>query len=1407
MPIPNILRNWRPKKATIQEQIVEELARLEETKEIPEEERPELPRWQPPEQRLEAPPMEAPPVEVTPPTPQVRHPSPLHRPARPTRIEARPQPQVEPQVPVTPQIPQREFELWEQPAKWAEQAMGVVGEGISKVPVLPKVLEWIAPAFKWIHEKIEVPFASMITSPWSPDLPWRKGESWLDHQKRSYQAWKAPTYVKGLAEFAMPLWWAPWFMWAGKGAKALGVGAKIARASADILARSGKIGKVVLPASKAMDDTFFKRDFSRTVAQWAEGKPILHQIVQRAGGAAAFVKSGILKDPVEIVKRALVKRAIIRDMRSGANAIWMNRLQRFGDPVKLLNIADDGLMGSVKTTVKEASLYVDDVLEDILKGGTTYKIIGKEANQYVKALKGVVDEIYELASKEGVKIPKEKILHRIVKGKTVPANIVDDVLRVTTNEGIPITRGALQNILNSKLTFDGVIDDIVNSAAKQGISVSRDKLVKGLTKYKKLIETGVFEPTEYGALFEMARHHRLMMEGVEAGVKYGVNPNENIQSMINHYIKRIAEKRFTDEVGALGKTALERYALQFPDEAARILDLGSRRLAAKHALQSVNRIFSYRGRAIPPATMVKIRRGLPEVAERIEQALTLAPAQVDEVIRGISRETWKALKINPREFKVALAQFNKTPGRILLREIDDTIRQFNVTGKVANEAIEKVNKTAYRLNKASYDDALRVVQREADGIIKTTRGELAPLMLNRKNYLLQYGGRQVFGDLARFRRHPVFKDKIFPREVVRRVEAALGDQGNRWIAGMERVSATGRMTVASLDFSAPFIQGLPSLGLLPVAWAKTVRKQFEFFLQPRKLYEFLDSPVQKAVRAERIAYGASAGAFEFFEVLGAVQRGIARIPIVGRPLRQVIRQTYGRTEAAFTGFGEVARNYLWMALKKPGMSDDVLRDLARSIDRMTGVMSIEALGIGLTQKQFEGAWMFFSPRYTRAGLAYVGDMFKGGITGATARQSLGGLLGGGLAMYYGICSVLGQQPNLDPRSARFMTVKIGDDHFGVGGIYYSLIRLGANITTTAIEEPVDLARLSRFDNPFIRFMHSRAAPLTGLTVGLAIEQKNFFGEPFENPMDYAAFLAERVIPIAAQRFMPWEEAKPSPAAFPAEVVGLRTFPKSPWLQREETRERYALQRYGRSYKLLTELEQNEIDRMPDIEALSEEADIRTEQLGGLSALFLKRRRERDDARFMYINDLENAQRAVDAGLMSGYEFREFLQTAGDGLGRVYEHIDKQPDYKEVLAKLEEPTEVSDRHIQDIAYDELMAALFGGQFEDEFGLFQYDKYNEFLEQLRRKYGNDVFEYVMARRAQRRGDLPPLAQEYFRAQEVLRPYWQVRDEMVKIYGEAKTPWQERRLNQAIARIRKRLRLNPEVDRLYNLFFTRE
>ena len=241
-------------------------------------------------------------------------------------------------------------EWYEQPKIIAESAMDKVGEVISKTPILPKALEFIAPAFDFIHTQLEKPWASIITSPWSPTLPWRSGESWLDHEKREYAAWDAPTYVKGGAEFSMPLWWAPWLGWAIKGGRAIGVGNKAARATAESAKKVGE--KLKIPTSEEFNSTLFKTDWGRRVALWAEDKPVLNSLVRAVGGDSAFVRdvgevfpamdlatkkliavnrAGTIIPVDDVVKRELVKMGVMRDMAQGYKGLLLPAIQKFGD--------------------------------------------------------------------------------------------------------------------------------------------------------------------------------------------------------------------------------------------------------------------------------------------------------------------------------------------------------------------------------------------------------------------------------------------------------------------------------------------------------------------------------------------------------------------------------------------------------------------------------------------------------------------------------------------------------------------------------------------------------------------------------------------------------------------------------------------------------------------------------------------------------------------------------------------------------------------------------------------------------------------------------------------------------------------------------------------------------------------
>ncbi|KKL74638.1 hypothetical protein LCGC14_2062900, partial [marine sediment metagenome] len=197
------------------------------------------------------------------------------------------------------------------------------------------------------------------------------------------------------------------------------------------------------------------------------------------------------------------------------------------------------------------------------------------------------------------------------------------------------------------------------------------------------------------------------------------------------------------------------------------------------------------------------------------------------------------------------------------------------------------------------------------------------------------------------------------------------------------------------------------------AWARGAASSFKAFLKPQEYQKYLVGNLDNLM--ERANFGGYVGGFEFMEAMPSLQKSAAMVtrlalrkPAIGRT---AIQQTYGRFEASFGAFGDVMRNEMWKGLKRGAKSEADLMEIARHIDRMTGVMSSKGLGLGKTQRDFEQAFLFFAPRYTRAGFALVADIFKGGFTGDQARKALGSMMAAGAVMYAGIVKALGQEPN------------------------------------------------------------------------------------------------------------------------------------------------------------------------------------------------------------------------------------------------------------------------------------------------------------------------------------------------------------------------------------------------------------
>lgn len=1235
---------------------------------------------------------------------------------------------------------------YELPKVWTEQGMEAIGQGIAKIPVLPKILQWAAPAFEFIHERLEKPWAATLTALWSPTLPYKAGESWLEHEKREYDAWEAPTYVKGAVEFAMPLWWLPYFGWAAKGARALGIGDRIALAAARVAGAS----KIAIPTGEALDNLLFKGDWFKTVALWAENKPVLHQIVKKMGGEAAFV-SATADDPVNIAMRAYVKREVIRSMADDIESLLLPRIQKFRDIQKILGVAEDGMVTGVK-----AKPFLEDIsmgLSDVIEHPGRY-ILTQEQGTIIKSVRSVLSEVRGLTAEEGIKISQPDLFHRLVKGRF-------------------------------------------------GVG-------------------GEFEPSDFGSLFEVERHHKTMEAGIKAGVVYDPDILRSVSSTIRHTMRRIADKRFDDEVKLLGTKPIDIWAERNVTDFNNLARLSKQSLAAADIKDAVSTLISYSGEKVPGATVGKLRRelqvlsglsetsgGIPRLFEAFAAALTVKPAELDKIVSKMGKDILKAIKMDSPSFKELVVQFNRGKDGISLEAIVDALKSLKLDETLRVKAIDTAYKEGYLLRKQWIDDTWKFIKEESDDILKATKEQIRPIKARKTAFLRKYikRPRQILGEFqSMFPSRPALKNLAFPKQVVDTIEPLLKQTGQDWLKATANASGLMRMMTATLDSSVAWIQGLPTYGRFPTIWAKGALKQFEFAFDPARLFDYMEQPLIKSIRTERMFYGASGRTFEFFQALAPLQRGAEKIPFIGKQVAGVIRQTYGRAEAAFAGFGEIVRNNLWVAMKRPNMSEVTLRDLARTIDRMTGIMDVRRLAIGLTQQQLEQSWVFFSPSYTRAGFSFMADMFKGGITGAEARKSIASMLAAGATMYYGTCKLLGQQPDFDPSSARFMTIKVGEHNMGIGGIHYSLTRLVANVVATATgDTPSDFLTVSRYDNPFIKFLYSRSAPLTGLTLSTVIEKKDFLGRPFEGIDDWAKYLGSQVMPIALQPIL--TEEKPEILATAGELAGFRTSPKSPWQRRTELRDQYAMEEYQMPYDQLPVLSQRRIDAKEDIKILTDDADARTIQLGDeLSMAFLRRKRDRNDAWFLYNQDLQQAEKAVNAGVSTGYDFKERLQKSRYGYAMMLDQIDRNPDYMQALEKIK-AKDITEQYIGDIAYDELMNWLFT-EGEDEYGIFRYDAYDEFLNRMKNRYGDAIMAYVEARQKEKNKELPKLAQEYFKAVEILRPYWDIETQVIKQLGVPKNERQEQLVNREIAKRRKLLRdRNPELDKYYRMFYSRE
>lgn len=672
--------------------------------------------------------------------------------------------------------------------------------------------------------------------------------------------------------------------------------------------------------------------------------------------------------------------------------------------------------------------------------------------------------------------------------------------------------------------------------------------------------------------------------------------------------------------------------------------------------------------------------------------------------------------------------------------------------------------------------------------------------------LKEYEGKTLIVKEPSQRNLPFLKGMFFEEPDIKAIENALTIPETQTNIGMFKgvflrvVPAIGdvtRVLKAGFDFGAPFLQGIPVLARRPDVWLKATARHYAVFARGGQVHtRYLQQNMEALREMVELGIPFSGAASDYYlavqrnAVLPKLGQGIEATLLKGsdkapaRMLRKggrTFADVGARFENAFEAFGDYSRIELFKSLRNTAVKSgpDGLNDLAAFIRNATGALNTGTLGASPSQQAFERGWLFFSPRYTRASLALVADAFQGGLRGQQARQTFGQMLTGGAVLYMGVCKALGQPVKLDPRpkdeggnGAEFMTVNIAGQNVGIGSFWTSFIRLVASMGTTAADDPALFASPSTRDNPIMKWMRSRSAPMTGFTSDF-INGANFLGEPLEDPIDWTKHIGRQTLPFAVENAI-FEEG----AIFgrlgvgvPVEMSGGRTFPVDRYSQRDSEREVAAMERFGKEWDSLNALQKKALENDPNrpLGHLSREireeaekmrfADPRTSE-GMIDNWF----RSKEEIELQWRSVVKNGVRLFNDGTIDTVVFKErHLEPANGDRRRRVGDLNDDEAYTELQKYF---ADLADKNgpipVEDILFVNYIETIVTNpEYEDPVIGFDF-RAKEADEKLwADEYGHEMLAYTKARfKAAREAydfAFPALIDELYYGRERFSWYW--------------------------------------------------
>lgn len=393
---------------------------------------------------------------------------------------------------------------------------------------------------------------------------------------------------------------------------------------------------------------------------------------------------------------------------------------------------------------------------------------------------------------------------------------------------------------------------------------------------------------------------------------------------------------------------------------------------------------------------------------------------------------------------------------------------------------------------------------------------------------------------------PGFAGKVFDLPVVKFLNEELAFESKGMRRAVSDVTNALKEVKLSLDLGVGMIQLQSLFFKHPRVWGNAMFNGVRALTNPQLFPNYVRMNLENV--RELAQLGSSVGRLQDLIQGGGTRFNLEGVKYLGAPFRVFQR--------SFQTSMDVAKVELWKAYKE-SYPKEQWSDLAQAIEAYVGTARIEGSGVSSRQAFIERN-SFLATGYYRGALNMIGNLARKDASGAFTKKAIASYAAGGAALYYGIGKLIGMddetlKSRFNPTKPDFMmwTYKQGGQtiNIGLGGIYKSLIRLGAKVTKTAKENPENFKSLDSQKNPLTGWLRGHAAAVPSLMWDAA-------GRDYRGGETDVGTLFNSVLPLPIQPFLrPEEDPKATSGEVAASFTGLSSYPVNQGTQKKEEREK------------------------------------------------------------------------------------------------------------------------------------------------------------------------------------------------------------------------------------------------------------